>query len=89
MFPSPKFQLQLVSPAPVERSVNVTDKGAIPVSGVPVKFAVGIALAPTENSMQRNKGIRMKRLETLPCLCSPDCFIEISDFSVMKIRPFV
>jgi hypothetical protein len=40
-FPSPKFQLRFVIPVPVELSVNVTPRGALPVSGVPVKLATG------------------------------------------------
>ena len=36
--PSPKFQFQLVG-VPVDVSVNVTESGAVPEVGVPVKLA--------------------------------------------------
>ena len=40
MLPSPKDQSQAVTPAD-ELSVNATVRGASPVVGVPLKFAVG------------------------------------------------
>jgi hypothetical protein len=40
-FESPKFQLQFVIAVPVELSVKVTAKGAVPLRGVPVKLATG------------------------------------------------
>ena len=38
---SPNFQHQFVTDPPVEVSVNVTVKGAVPVVGVALKLAIG------------------------------------------------